>query len=305
VKEPMADKRKILIVGASGLVGGCLLDYFGTRAVGTAHANLSARAGLIHCDVTDAEQAKTVVARSGADVVVHTAAYTHVDGCELNPSLSQAVNVEGTRNVARACREAGLRYLFVSTDYVFDGESGPHRIGESLAPLNVYGRHKAEAEQIVCETVDDHAIVRACNLYGWQPGGRNFVMAVYELGISGKPMRVPVDQFGSPTLAEDMTHAVEVLASCDQTGVFHFAGPDYLDRLEWATKAAEVFGIDAAFLEGVDTSELSQAARRPLMGGLDAGESCERLGISFRGVADGLAAMRSAMERDGIQFARD
>jgi dTDP-4-dehydrorhamnose reductase len=299
----MADSPKILIVGASGLVGGYLLDYFGSRGVGTGNANTASRAGLIGCDITDAAQTNAVVAQSGADVVVHTAAYTHVDGCEQNPDLSRAVNVEGTRNVASACRDAGVRYIFVSTDYVFDGDSGPHRIGESFAPLNVYGRHKAEAEEIVADTVENHAIVRSCNLYGWQPGGKNFVMAVYQLGLEGKPMRVPVDQFGSPTLAEDMANGVDRLASSDKTGAFHFAGVDWVDRLEWAQRSAEAFGLDPSFISGVETSELAQPAPRPLKGGLDSSETSRQLGVTFRGVADGLASMREAMQRDGIQFA--
>jgi dTDP-4-dehydrorhamnose reductase len=299
----MADARKIFIIGASGLVGGYLLDYFGQRAVGTGNANTASRQGLIDCDITDAAQTNAVVAQSGADVIVHTAAYTHVDGCEQNPELSKAVNVEGTRNVAEACQKAGLRYIFVSTDYVFGGDSGPHKIGESFAPINVYGQHKVAAEQIVSNTVENHAIVRSCNLYGWQPGGKNFVMAVYQLGLEGKPMRVPVDQFGSPTLADDMASAVDQLASSDQTGAFHFAGPDYVDRLEWAQRSAEAFKIDPGFVTGVVTSEMAQPATRPLKGGLDASETCSRLGVSFRGVDGGLAAMREAMQRDGIRFA--
>ncbi len=299
----MADSRKILIVGASGLVGGYLLDYFGPRAVGTGNANAASRQGLIGCDITDAAQTNAVVSQSGADVVVHTAAYTHVDGCEQNPELSEAVNVEGTRNVAEACKKAGVRYIFVSTDYVFDGTSGPHRIDEAFAPLNVYGRHKVAAEEIVAGTVEDHAIVRSCNLYGWQPGGKNFVMAVYQLGLEGKPMRVPVDQFGSPTLAEDMANAIDELASSELTGAFHCAGPDYVDRLEWAQRSAEAFNLDPGFVTGVATSELAQPAPRPLKGGLDSSETCRRLGVTFRGVDGGLAAMREAMQRDGIRFA--
>ena len=299
----MSDARKILIIGASGLVGGYLLDYFGPRALGTGNANAAVRTGLIACDITDPAQTNDVVAQSGADVIVHTAAYAHVDGCEQNPKLSRAVNVDGTRNVANACNDAGVRYIFVSSDYVFDGEAGPHRIGESFAPLNVYGQHKVEAEEIVAATVEDHAIVRSCNLYGWQPGGKNFVMAVYQLGLAGKPMRVPVDQFGSPTLAEDMANAIDVLASSDQTGAFHFAGCDYVNRLEWAQRAAEAFKLDPSFITGVETSELMQPAPRPLKAGLESSDSCSRLGVTFRGVGGGLAAMREAMQRDGIHFA--
>jgi dTDP-4-dehydrorhamnose reductase len=296
------ERDKLLIVGASGLVGGYLFEYFGDRAIGTGHEHVDRRRGLIACDISDAEQVRRVISETGADAVIHCAAYTNVDGCERDPDRSYAVNVIGTRNVAQACGTAGVRYVFFSTDYVFGGSGGPHTLDEAFEPLSVYGRHKLEAERCVADNARDHAIVRSCNIYGWQPDGMNFVMAVYRLGLENKPMRVPVDQFGNPTLAQDMTAAVEVLVDSDEVGVFHFAGPDYVDRLEWAQRAALGFGLDPGFITGVATAELAQAAPRPLRGGLDARSTCRRLGVAFRGLDEGLATMRAVMIHAGIDL---
>jgi len=273
------------------LVGTALVNRLGKRAFGT--CNLHPRPGLIKLDIGDRAAVDRVVARCKPRVIVHAAAYADVNGCELDPQRSHWVNVEGTRNVVRAAATASSRYVFLSTDYVFGGEVGPHRLGETIAPLNVYGRHKAEAEALVASVLDDYLILRACSLYGYQPGGKNFVQAVYELGRAGSPMRVPVDQWGSPTYADDIAAAVDAATTASLRGIAHIAGPDYIDRLELARRAAEVFSLEPGFIQGVSTAELGQAASRPLRAGLDAGDSPKRLGVRFRGLDEGLACMRA------------
>jgi dTDP-4-dehydrorhamnose reductase len=284
-----ADRRDVLLIGASGLVGGYIARRLGDAALGTFRTQ--PRAGCIRLDITDARETREVIARVAPRVVLHCAAWTHVDGCEADPERSYAVNVEGVRNVAVAAGAHGARVIFFSTDYVFGGDEGPHRLEETPAPLNVYGRHKLEAEGIVAKAVADYAIVRSCNLYGYQPGGKNFVMAVVEHGRARKPMRIPSDQWGNPTLAEDLAEASAMLVSSSVRGMFHLAGPDYVDRPTWARRVAEAFGFDSDFLSPVPTSELKQAARRPLKAGLESGSSEARLGLAFRNLVDGLAAI--------------
>ncbi|TFH25569.1 MAG: NAD(P)-dependent oxidoreductase [Myxococcales bacterium] len=277
---------EILVVGASGLVGGRLAARFGTKAAGTYSSK--AKAGLLALDITDAAACRSLIGELRPRVVVHTAALTHVDLCEREPERSRAVNVDGTRNVAIAAAEFGARHIYFSTDYVFGSDQGPHPLSETPSPLNEYGRHKLEAERIVATTVEDHVIVRACNLYGYEADGMNFVMAVWKSLNRGERMRVPEDQWGSPTLAEDLSEAIVRLLDSDVRGVVHLAGPDYVNRLELGRRAATAFGLDPGGIEGVPTTALSQAAVRPLAGGLDADQSCERVGCRFRGLNEGL-----------------
>lgn len=280
-------QKDVLIVGGSGLVGRLLLARFGERALGTCLSHPGD--GLLELDITDADATLRTVSRLAPRVVVHTAALTDVNRCEVEPEVSRLVNVEGTRNVAAAAREAGARYLFFSTDYVF-GDGGPHGLDAVRAPLNVYGRHKAEAEDIVA-ALEDHAVVRACNVYGWQRGGKNFVMMIVEAMRAGRRVRAAFDQWVSPTLAEDLAAAVDKLAFADLRGVVHLAGPDHVTRLEWTQRAARAFGLDESLIDSVSVDSLGAAAPRPRSGGLDAHQSELALGITMRGLTEGLAAM--------------
>ena len=293
---------KFLVVGASGLLGGALLARLGPAATGTYAHN--PRPALIELDVTDSGRVGDVIEASRPDVIIDCAAWTHVDGCEQDPERSHAVTVGGAENVARVAEKIGARMIFVSTDYVFDGRDGPYRLGAPTAPINVYGRHKLEAEGVVAAVCPNHAIVRTCNLYGYQEGGKNYSMAVFERGRAGEKILAAADQWGNPTLADDAANAIAVAAMSDVRGALHLAGPTYVDRLAWAQRAAAAFGVGARAIERVTTAALGQAAKRPLKAGLDSAASCKRLGVRLRALDDGLAAMADAMRRAGVKLGK-
>ncbi len=287
---------RTLIIGASGLVGSALRAVF-PDAVGTYYR--AAAAGLEPLDISDAAAVRALVARVAPELVLLPAAQPNVDRCETEPAESARVNVDGTRHVAAAAAATGARLVFFSTDYVFDGSDGPYPPEATPAPINVYGRHKLEAEQIVRDTVADHLVVRACGVYGYQPEGKNFVMALARLARAGEPMRVPHDQWGTPTLAANMAEAVRELALAGHRGIVHPVGPDYLTRIDFARLAAEVFGYDPGFLRPVATPELKQPARRPLKGGVDNRSTQALLTTRLLGAREGLAVVRRGMETAG------
>lgn len=257
---------RTLIIGASGLVGGALRSEF-PESIGTYHR--SPIDDLVPLDIADAGAVAALIGRLAPDLVLLPAAQPNVDRCETEPAESERINVAGTRNVAEAAARVGARLVFFSTDYVFDGQAGPYPPDAPTSPIQVYGRHKLAAEAIVRDTVADHLIVRACGVYGYQPTGKNFVMALIRLAAAGERMRVPSDQWGTPTLADNLAAAVRELALGGHRGVVHPVGPDYLTRIDFARLAAEVFGYDASFLTPVSTPELKQPAARPLRGGVD------------------------------------
>ena len=283
-----------LIVGASGLVGGALRRVF-PDAVGTYFRNPVA--GLVPLDITDTEAVDTLVARVRPSLVLLPAAQPNVDRCETEPEESARINVEGTRNVATAAARAGARLVYFSPDYVFDGQAGPYAPDAPTAPLQVYGRHKLAAEELIRATVPDHLIARICGVYGYQPDGKNFVMALDRLAKARQRMRVPNDQWGTPTLAENLADAVHELARSRHRGIVHPVGPDCMTRIEFARLAAEVFGHAPDFLDPVSTPELRQAAARPLRGGVD-NRSTQALLRTTRlvGAREGLGIMRRRME---------
>jgi dTDP-4-dehydrorhamnose reductase len=285
---------RTLIVGASRLVGTALRAVF-PDAVGTYFHHPTD--DLVPLDIRDAAAVDALLARTAPTLVLMPAAQPNVDGCERDPAESERVNVAGTRHVAEAAARAGARLVFFSTDYVFDGRAGPYPPDAPTGPINVYGRHKLAAETIVRTTVPDHLIVRACGIYGYQASGKNFVMALVRLGATGERMRVPSDQWGTPTLADNLAEAVHELVLAGHRGVVHPVGPDYLTRIDFARLAAEVFGYPTDFLVPVTTAELQQPAARPLRGGVD-NRSTQALLRTTRlvGAREGLTFMRRRLE---------
>src|SRR5690349_4496514 len=158
---------RILIFGATGMLGKALMCRWPTdrdevTGLGSAQA-----------DIRDSAQVENAIQQSKPDWIVLAAAYTNVDGCELNPSLASAVNTQGATNVARAAASMSARLLFVSTDYVFDGtKTTPHETNDPRHPINAYGRSKAEAEEEILSIIPDSCIVRTSWLFG--PGGKCF-----------------------------------------------------------------------------------------------------------------------------------
>ncbi len=294
MRSPNDMGRRTLIIGASGLVGGALRAVF-PDAVGTYFR--APADGLVPLDIADAAAVHALMDRLAPELVLLPAAQPNVDRCETEPAESTRINVEGTRHVAEAAARVGARLVFFSTDYVFDGRAGPYPPDAAPAPIQVYGHHKLAAETLVREIVADHLIVRACGVYGYQPTGKNFVMALVRLASAGERMRVPSDQWGTPTLADNMAAAVRELALAGQRGIVHPVGPDYLTRIEFARLAAEVFGYDDGFLDPVTTPELKQPAARPLRGGLDNRTTQTRLrDTRLVGAREGLTFMRRQLE---------
>ncbi len=284
----------ILVVGASGFVGGALLRAYGRRAIGTYWH--SATPGLERLDMCDAAAVDALVDRLQPRIIIHPAAQPNVDRCESEIDESYRVNVTGTVNVARAARRTGARYLYFSTDYVFNGKVGPAPVDAPTDPLSVYGRHKLEAEVFIRENLDNYVIARTCGVFGFHPQGKNFIMALLDKGRRGEPMRVPSDQWGTPTYVDNLAQAVQELAELDFVGIAHPVGPDFLVRIEFARLAAEILGLDPSFLQATPTSQLGQAAARPVYGGVDNRSTQALLRTRLMSAREGLLAFKKDME---------
>jgi dTDP-4-dehydrorhamnose reductase len=288
----------VLIVGASGFIGGVLRRTFGAAAGGT-YCNHPAP-GLVQLDVRDAQAVQRLVADMRPTLVIHPAAQPHVDWCEDHVEESYAVNVTGTGNVARAARMVGARYVFFSTDYVFNGHAGPYREDAAPDPPNVYGAHKLEAERTIAESLDDYLILRVCGVYGFERQAKNFVMGLLTRAQRGEPMNVPSDQWANPTYADNLAAVVSELARSPHRGVYHVAGPEYLDRFSFARLVCGVFGVDAGFLRPRCTADLGQRARRPLRGGLDTTKVRSVIATPLLGPQRGLELMRERLAKEGM-----
>lgn len=257
-----------LIIGASGCLGGILYQDF--KKLGPVVGTYCGHAwgDLVHLDVTDATEVRRVLTESRPNVVLHCGALTHVDGCEEKPDVSQRINVEGTRNVVEAIRNTGVKYVFFSSDYVFDGKAGPYREEDATNPIQVYGRHKLDAERIIKNRLTKYLILRVHGVFGWERQGKNFVQRLIENLRAGKNATIPNDQFGSPTYAPNLSEALQELVRKDMRGIYHLTGTTVLDRYAFSCLIAKVFELDEKLIIPKTTAELNQKAPRPLKSGL-------------------------------------
>jgi dTDP-4-dehydrorhamnose reductase len=241
---------KILVLGAGGMLGRDV-----ARLAGPSAAALD-RAG---CDVTDAGAVASAVDRARPDVVVNCAAWTDVDGAEAEPGAALAVNEVGAANAATAAADAGAAVVYVSSDYVFDGEKRePYVESDPTNPLSSYGRSKLAGERATAAANPRHFIVRSSWLFG--EGGRNFVSTM--LSIERDELRVVDDQVGCPTYTPHLAEGVLRLVESNDHGVHHMAGDGQCSWYELARAAFERAGVERS-VTPCTTDEFPRPAPRP------------------------------------------
>ena len=259
---------KILVTGASGLLGTKIVNFTNTSEIyGTYYQNpvYFDYGKTFRLDVSK-RNATNLIRKTAPDVVVHTAAYTNVDRCELDRKNAYQINVEGTSNVALGARNSKL--VYISTDYIFDGEAGMYHENDEPNPVSYYGQTKLEGEQIVQEICDNYIIARTSVLYGWHTR-LNFVSwVIHELQKRNK-INIVTDQVNSPTLADDLAEQIMILIKRDEQGIFHTAGGERISRYEFAREIARIFELDETLITPVTSEQLKWIAKRPKDSSLD------------------------------------
>lgn len=176
--------------------------------------------GSAQADIRSPDQVDKIVSESNPHWIVLSAAYTDVDGCEINPTLAAAVNTQGAVNVAKAAANSRAKLLFVSTDYVFDGKNHtPYEANDPRRPINAYGKSKADAEQKILALLPDACIVRTSWLFG--PGGKCFPDTILKLAATRPQIEVVNDQRGCPTYTFDLADAIIQLCHAGAKGIIH------------------------------------------------------------------------------------
>jgi dTDP-4-dehydrorhamnose reductase len=203
---------RVTIFGATGMLGRALMRrWTGDEITGL---------GSAQADIRDPEQVETAILKTRPEWVVLCAAYTDVDGCELNPTLASTVNTYGAVNVAKAAAAAGCNLLFVSTDYVFDGRgNSPYETDHPRNPINVYGKSKAEAEEKLAAILPDCCMVRTSWLFG--AGGKCFPDTILKAAASRPELEVVNDQRGCPTFTVDLADSIVKLCRAGARGIIH------------------------------------------------------------------------------------
>ena len=263
----------LLVVGSTGQVGRALVAHAhdtwpSVKVVTTSRNGIATDYGI---DLGDTAAIATVISDVQPSYVVLAAAATNVVWCEVNPAEAQKINVEATEAVAEACRQYDAKLTFFSTDYVFDGQSGPYLKESRTHPINVYGNQKLAAEDIVTGTDSRNLVVRTSQVFGDDPRRTNFVLrTVDELRRTGA-LSVARDLFGTPTYVKDLVRTTLELMRRGETGVWHVAGDEYLSRHEFAVRVARHFELPATSILAFDAAEREQPLRRPMRSGLRCG----------------------------------
>ncbi|HDZ20109.1 hypothetical protein LCGC14_0016630 [marine sediment metagenome] len=250
---------KLLITGAKGMLGRTLMRRLGEHdCCGT---------DLDDCDITRADQVDAAVASWEPDVVIHCAAMTAVDDCEMQSDLAFAVNETGSANVAAACGRHGARLIAISTDYVFAGDlDRPYLESDPTGPRTVYGASKLAGEEAIRAGCADHLICRVAWLYG--PGGPSFLHTMLKLGASASELKIVDDQIGNPTSTDAVAGHVQLLLRAPVTGVAHLTCEG---EATWYAFAQEIFRLAdmPVPLTPCTTAEFPRPAPRPANSRLD------------------------------------
>lgn len=274
--EPM----RCLVTGASGMLGREFVAYLLQRNAEVVKWDLPGH------DISEIEATINGIHRVGPDVVYHLAAWTDVDGCEADPARAAKVNFQGTWAVALGAAETKCRLVYVSTDYVFDGqERRPYREKDEPNPLSVYGRTKLMGEKAVRQTTRRSVIVRTSWLYGRH--GSNFVDTIRAKAAQGGAIDVVADQVGSPTLVSDLCRPLYEVGKAERYGVYHATNSGQCSWYELAQEVVRLAGLQCE-IRPTDTATLARPAPRPAYSVLESRELAKRFGIRLRSWQDAL-----------------
>lgn len=208
--------------------------------------------------------------RSLPTVLVLAAAFTNVDGCETDPQKCQRINELNTISVMQWAKERfKAKVVFYSTDYVFDGKSGPYEETHPRHAICVYGNSKVRVEEwIEKHSPKDGLILRTTGVFDNLKGSKNFFVQMLECFQAEKTVRIPSDQYANPVWAKDLATATLKLIEKNEGGIFNVAGAEFFYRSDWARTIALEFGFPEELVQTITTGELNQKAARPLRAGL-------------------------------------
>ena len=299
----MPDVKKILITGANGLLGQKVTEIFAHESehilfLTDLHENSENPHGMEYfsMNITNKDDVKKNIKKYTPDYIINTAAYTNVDGCETEKELSWRVNVDAVKNFIIASRINDCKILHISTDYVFDGKTGNYDENSKPNPLSFYGKSKLASENALIASGIKFAVIRTMIIYGTARNVRlNFALWLIDMLEKGGQVRIVDDQFGMPTISDDIAWGILKLTDLDKSGFYHICGREYLSRYEFAVKLANIFEFDENLILPVKTSDLNQAVPRPMKSSFILLKAETELGLKLLNVNEGLVYLKTQL----------
>lgn len=281
---------RILITGANGRLGSAL-----TRVLFEQSHDVTA-IDIEQLDITSFDAARAVIGLANPDLVVHTAAWTDVDGCARDPQRAVQINGYGTQNVALAAAAVGAGILYVSSNEVFDGRATrPYLEYDPTNPVNPYGYSKWVGEQTVIQANRQHYIVRTSWLFAH--GGKNFVQSILNAAQAGKPLRVVTDEVANPTYTDDLAEAIAALLTTGRFGTYHLVNEGVCSRYDFARYALNRVGMTDTPVERITSQDWQRPSTPPPYSALS-NVAGQMVGVTLR---PWQAAVDAFLDKEGLR----
>lgn len=298
--------KKILVTGSNGLLGQKLTDLLRYHADYELIASSKgpnrypSTEGYIYeeLDVTDYSDLAQLISKHQPYAVIHTAAMTNVDQCETEKEACQKLNVDSVAHLIKLSKEFPFYLVHLSTDFIFDGTSGPYKETDAPNPLSLYGHSKNDAEQLLFASDINYSILRTIIVYGVAAAMSRSNIVLWAKGAleKGSPIKVVNDQYRMPTLAEDLAKACILAIEKRAKGIYHISGKDYMSVIEMVRRIAKFFKLDDSIIEETDSTTLNQAAPRPPKTGFILDKAINELGYNPHSFEEGLAVVEKQLQ---------
>lgn len=298
--------KKILVTGSNGLLGQKLVYKLKDRSDVDLIATARGENRLLNqngytfysLNIEDRENVDAVIDKVKPDYIIHTAAMTQVDDCELDHAACDRANVDAVQYIVQAAERNNCHLVHISTDFIFNGKEGPYDEEEGVAdPLSYYGNAKWKGELIVQKSKLKWAILRTVLVYGIvdNMSRSNIVLWAKAALEKGNPINVVDDQFRSPTLAEDLADGCILAVDKNATGIYNISGKDQYSIIDLVRTVADYYGLDKSLINPVSSSTLNQAAKRPPITGFILDKARRELGYNPHSFVEGIALMEKQL----------
>lgn len=290
--------KKLLITGATGILGNEIIkkahlkyQLFGTYNQ-TKNLENDPKCNYLKLEISNKKAVENCINSIKPNYIIHCAAITNVDECEKEKILANETNIKGTLYLAEKSDKEKIKFIYISTDYVFSGRKNECKEDDERIPTCVYGLTKLEGEKII-EKLEESIIARVTVPYTWKKltTKNNFANWLIDKNKKGKEVKIVVDQYNNPTYVPNAAENILKLIEMDTKGKFNITGKDCLSRYEFAIKIAKVFDLDKRLIIPCLTSELNQAAIRPVYVNTNT-EKAQKAGLEILMVEDGLRRMK-------------
>ena len=266
--------KKILITGANGLLGQSLrLLFLKEHEIIATGLNSDRLKNHNHTyttlDVSIQKDCENILVKFMPDIIINTAAITDVDFCELNKKKCLDINTLSINNFLFYCKKYNKKFIHLSTDFLFDGKSGPYYENAEYNPINYYGFSKMKAENLIINSgLQNFSIIRTCLVYGEKFDSNNIFMWVKKKLEKGEILNIVDDQYRTPTLFSDLSQAIYEIIKLDLKGIYNISGGEYLSIFDFVCKIVSIFDYDKSLIKRCKSNKINQKAQRPKKSGL-------------------------------------